>query len=76
MISAVFSQSKYYRRNPSARSTETGILFKCLAAILIFLTCFIGLTGNLPVFAESTDALFIDQKGNVGVGKQTPTFPF
>jgi len=72
MISAVFSQSKYYRRNPSARSTEIGILFKYLAAILIFLTCFIGLTGNLPVFAESADALFIDQKGNVGVGKQTP----
>jgi len=72
MISAVLSQSKYYRRNQSAGSTETGIWFKYLAAVLIFLTCFFAQTGNHLLYAESTDALFIDQKGNVGVGRQTP----
>ena len=45
---------------------------KSLAAGLILLTSFI-LTANSPCRAQSGgDAMFIDQNGNVGLGKQVP----
>jgi len=72
MKSAALSQSMLYRRYRSGNSIETGILFKRLAAVLIYLTCYIVAMGNHPAYAESDDALFIDQNGNIGIGRQTP----
>ncbi len=65
-------QSESNRRCQSAISAAGGIVFKSLAAVLIFLTAFFVLTGNYLVYAESGDALFIDQNGNVGIGRQAP----
>jgi hypothetical protein len=72
MNSAALFQSMLYRRYRSGKSIETAIWFKRLAAVLIFLTCYIVAMGNHPVYAESDDALFIDEKGNVGVGTNQP----
>lgn len=72
MKSAEFIQSMLYRRNRSTTSIKTGIWFKYLAAVLIFLTCYFVPTDYHPVYAESNDVLFIDQKGNVGVGRLDP----
>jgi hypothetical protein len=72
MKSAELIQSKLYWRYRSGKSIEIGILFKRLAAFLIFLTCYIVPMGNHPVYGESDDALFIDEKGNVGIGNHEP----
>jgi hypothetical protein len=72
MNSAALSQSMLYRRYRSGKSIETRIWFKRLAAVLIFLTCYIVPIGNHPAYAESDDALFIDQNGNVGIGTHEP----
>ena len=72
MNSAALSQSMLYRRYRPGKSIETRIWFKRLAAVLIFLTCYIVAMGNHPAYAESDDALFIDQNGNVGIGTHEP----
>jgi microcystin-dependent protein len=72
MKAAELLQCALDRRCQSAISAAIGIVFKSLAAVLIFLAGFFFLTGNYPVYAESGDALFIDQNGNVGIGRQAP----
>lgn len=72
MKAAELLRSELDRRCQSAISAATGIVFKSLAAVMIFLSGFFFLTGNCLVYAESDDALFIDQQGNVGIGRQAP----
>lgn len=72
MIAAEFFQSELNRRYPSALPAVIGTLLRSFVAGVIFLGCFFVLTGNHLVFAESDDALFIDQKGNVAIGRQAP----
>lgn len=68
MKSAELIQSELYRRYRSVKSIENGRLFRRLAAVLVCLTCCIIAMGSQPAYAESDDALFIDEKGNVGIG--------
>lgn len=72
MKTAKVIQSKLSRRYHSANSLSSGMSFKCLIAVLILLTFFIVRADNQPIDAESNDALFIDQKGNVGIGTNEP----
>jgi len=72
MKAAELLQSELDRRCQSAISSAIGMVFKSLAAVMIFLSGFFFLTGNCLVYAESDDALFIDQQGNVGIGRQAP----
>ncbi len=65
-------QNRLSRRSNGYKSTATGMLFKYLATVLILLTCYIVLVFNCPVYAASDDAMFIDEKGNVGIGTQHP----
>jgi microcystin-dependent protein len=66
-------QRKLLRRYHSANSLSSGMSFKCLITFLILLTFFLVRADNQPVDAESVDALFIDQEGNVGIGTNQPT---
>jgi len=72
MKPAELFQNKFSRRNQFPGSTSTAIWFKYLAPVLILLTCFLLPAFNHPVHAASDDALFIDPKGNVGIGQQAP----
>jgi microcystin-dependent protein len=73
MKTAKAIQSKLSRRYHSANSLSSGMSFKCLITVLILLTFFIVRADNQPVEAESVDALFIGQEGNVGIGTTNPT---
>jgi hypothetical protein len=73
MKTAKVIQSKLSRRYHSANSSSSGMLFKCLITVLVLLTFFIVRADNQPVDTESVDALFIDEKGNVGIGTNQPT---
>jgi len=45
-----------------------------LIARSIVLSAFLAL-GTNPLYGQADDALFIDSKGNVGIGTRTPAFP-
>jgi microcystin-dependent protein len=70
---AMNRHSKSSRRYYFANALSTGTLFKCLITVLILLTFFVVGAGNQPVDTESADALFIDERGNVGIGTNQPT---
>ena len=72
MKGAEILQSQSDPRSQSTITATAAIGFKFLAAVLIFLTGIVFPAGTYSVHAESGDALFIDQQGNVGIGRQAP----
>jgi microcystin-dependent protein len=72
MKAADLLQSESDRRSQSTITAAIALWLKFLAAVLIFLTGMVVPAGTYPAHAQSGDALFIDQQGNVGIGRQAP----
>lgn len=72
MKAADLLQSESDRRSQSTITAAIALGLKFLAAVLIFLTGMVVPAGTYPAHAQSGEALFIDQQGNVGIGTANP----
>lgn len=72
MKSEEFFQNNNYLHPRSSQARSNRWFSKSLAVALILLTSIILLAGTPGRAQGGDDAMFIDQKGNVGIGQQAP----